>query len=1392
MLFLLFGNPLQAQFPGCGADDMQKQIEQQQPSIRQMNQLFERNWQAHQRSNQITSRQVYTIPVVVHLIHNNGPENLSDPQVQQAIDALNDGMRNRGAFNPQKGVDTEIEFCLAVRNPQGNPTTGITRNQSTLTQLLMEPQDTLMKDLIRWDPTQYLNIWIVNSITSQASGPGVAGYAYFPSSHGNREDGIVGEYTYFTSRQGDISVFVHEAGHYLGLYHTFSGGCTNSDCLLNGDRVCDTPPDGSTSSVACNASPNTCQTDEDDTSLQNPFRAQALGGMGDQPDMINNYMDYGDPVCTDAFTQGQKDRMVLALTTIRASLLQSLGCMSPCNTPVTAAFRMVNLPASVGTTLQLQSTSSSNVSTYDYEVNGQPLAQTANAQYTFTQKGIYIFSLRVTGPSANCFDMYRDTIEVFCEPRAQINGWQAYLLPGDTMALNAGNGGTFTWLVNGIIVGSSATFNYSSAQTGSVIIQLIVDNGHCKDTTMRVVQTGNCGVDDGAQKTYWALEDSLIMDFTLTPPIIRKEGSMLGFRFAGGPFLEHSVTISDEQENLLFYSNGQTVWDRNHQVMPNGSGILGHFSTDQGSIAFPDPDNPDIYYLFTLDAFENNYTNGLRYTKIDMRLRGGLGDVIPSQKNQFVMLTDTEHMHAVYHANGKDVWVVVGRDHRNGWTILRGDIVSILITAAGVQAPPIVTPIMLNGQTQNSGALRFSHNGQWLTRTNLLYQFNRQTGVPQLFMDFNPSIGVRGGVEFSPDDSKIYLTGIITGTVNNEIHQYDLSLGSPANILASKTLLYSNTATLFLGKMEMGKDKKLYGVTPRTAGLHVIHDPNLAGTACNFQAYGILYPNNSSSKSHNLPQYIRGKISTQSLALQTNKPNPCPGEQVKVWPKSLLGTYQLTFKVQGDATFQQVGDTLYLQPQEAGSVHVIAQFLNACETKEDTLYLQVKAGPLFDLGSDQVLCKPPVMVSVSFFPDVKYLWSDMQIGSQASFSQSGLYWLTATDSLSGCSYRDSISINPAPPAIPPDLGLDQLICEGGVYELKLTQHYPVIRWWDGSNQMTNTVHGSGKYWVDVEDICGNTFSDSINISLQQPNNRQMPDSAFFCPNEDIRIDMRSLSFTTYKWHDGIQGGIRTFSQAGIYYLSAWDTHNCVVYDTLVVHALPEYGPLNLPPSLTICNHDSLQVDVTTTGWIFYQWADGFTGAARSLNQAGTYHITATDANGCTDQASFQVHINTARPIPLQPEHSICLGDTLVTQLNGYGFSNFQWSDSSQSAVRKIWKPGIFGVKAIDSQGCLSIASTTIIVENCPYDVYMPNAFSPNGDAHNEWFSVTYRSDIVSYHLMIFNRWGQQIYNSKNPSIGWDGTYKGQSSPEGVYVYLLNFVAADGLSHQKKGTVTLLR
>jgi hypothetical protein len=173
--------------------------------------------------------------------------------------------------------------------------------------------------------TDYINVWLVRKI---CRGSGTSedpldcnkgGYGYYPATHGNVNNGVVNlSYVWGISELTSI-IHIHEFGHYLGLYHTFQGGCPNGDCLKNGDRVCDTPPDSRTSFSACGEPDNSCQTDADDTSENNPFQT-------DVDDLYENYMDYTSKSCQNTFTQGQADRMRSVVMEVRHSLLQSKGC----------------------------------------------------------------------------------------------------------------------------------------------------------------------------------------------------------------------------------------------------------------------------------------------------------------------------------------------------------------------------------------------------------------------------------------------------------------------------------------------------------------------------------------------------------------------------------------------------------------------------------------------------------------------------------------------------------------------------------------------------------------------------------------------------------------------------------------------------------------------------------------------------------------------------------------------------------------------------------------------------------------------------------------------------------------------------------------------------------
>ena len=214
----------------CFSDELLQKRLQENPSARAFHEALEQQcYQQIAAAAQKGTQAAYTIPVVVHIIHQNGPENISDLQVEQGIQHLNAAFANAGYYDNGDGVTTPFQFCLARRKPDGSPTNGIDRVQSVYTTMDQQFLDLTVKNLSRWDPTRYVNIWLVSYI-----GGSLAGYAYFPSAHGLDMDGIVMEAQYFGSTTAQSTVQANEMGHYLGLYHTFQYGCYNNDCLSDG------------------------------------------------------------------------------------------------------------------------------------------------------------------------------------------------------------------------------------------------------------------------------------------------------------------------------------------------------------------------------------------------------------------------------------------------------------------------------------------------------------------------------------------------------------------------------------------------------------------------------------------------------------------------------------------------------------------------------------------------------------------------------------------------------------------------------------------------------------------------------------------------------------------------------------------------------------------------------------------------------------------------------------------------------------------------------------------------------------------------------------------------------------------------------------------------------
>lgn len=311
-----------------------------------------------------SSHDIKYIPVVVHVIHTGGSENISDLQIQSQIEVLNEDYGKLvGTNGDGNGVDTKVRFCLAKKDPNGNCTNGIVRVYSTLAnhQTYERP---LLKELSFWDNARYMNIYVVKSITG-----GTLGYSSFPGGPPD-EDGIVVRHNYFgnvgTASSSLGRTTTHEAGHWFGLYHTFNGGC-GTDVCNDGDFVCDTPPVAS-ANFGC---PNI-------NSCSNEFP--------DVQDQVANYLDYTNDPCKSMFTAGQRDRIQATMNNIRTDIwtqsnLLSTGCdslyVSPPSCPVIANFSSLSTEICLMSSVQFTDISLNNATSWQwYFPGGTPSTST--------------------------------------------------------------------------------------------------------------------------------------------------------------------------------------------------------------------------------------------------------------------------------------------------------------------------------------------------------------------------------------------------------------------------------------------------------------------------------------------------------------------------------------------------------------------------------------------------------------------------------------------------------------------------------------------------------------------------------------------------------------------------------------------------------------------------------------------------------------------------------------------------------------------------------------------------------------------------------------------------------------------------------------------------------
>ncbi|MBX2871755.1 MAG: gliding motility-associated C-terminal domain-containing protein [Saprospiraceae bacterium] len=302
-----------------------------------------------------------------------------------------------------------------------------------------------------------------------------------------------------------------------------------------------------------------------------------------------------------------------------------------------------------------------------------------------------------------------------------------------------------------------------------------------------------------------------------------------------------------------------------------------------------------------------------------------------------------------------------------------------------------------------------------------------------------------------------------------------------------------------------------------------------------------------------------------------------------------------------------------------------------------------------------------------------------------------------------------------------------------------------------------------------------------------------------CPGGQTQLNTSFLA-ETYRWRPAagldnatIRNPIAEPDTTTTYYLQATDDCGQHFADTVTVFVEGESIALDFPTDTTICDAANYLIDATIPG-ASYLWSDGSTNSQLNVTATGTYTLSIQTA-ACEAFYSQQVNFGSPPKPNLPTDTLICEGSNPALDAT-VPLGNYLWNDGSSTSTLAISSSGTYSVTISNACGN-STASTQVRLQSCDTQLYIPTAFSPNGDGINDQFLLQSPFSLEIEQFQIFDRWGNQVFSRSGSFLldetqGWDGTFRGRPLPIGPYIYFLKLIKIDGTSEIKSGEINIIR
>ena len=461
---------------------------------------------------------------------------------------------------------------------------------------------------------------------------------------------------------------------------------------------------------------------------------------------------------------------------------------------------------------------------------------------------------------------------------------------------------------------------------------------------------------------------------------------------------------------------------------------------------------------------------------------------------------------------------------------------------------------------------------------------------------------------------------------------------------------------------------------------------------------------------------------------------------------------------------------------------------NDCGEANDTIHISESNITTVNLGNDTTLCFGETLLLQPGTGYLEYVWQNGSTEMQFYVTEPGIYYVTVQDNCGTGS--DTVNIGYSP-EISLDLGNDSILCEFESIMLSPGSGFANYVWQDGSTAPFYVAQDAGTYWVEVTDGNNCNAQDEIFIDQLILSVDLGVDTAL-CPGAEIILSP-DQSFDGYIWLDSLcfDPDFITDS-AGIFWVTCFDSVDqkvCYKTDSITIDQLNVPLSPEFHEEYAFCPKEEIEINAGVGNDFNYLWNGFLHDSILLVQDSGLYIISISNVCDTIFDSVFIFYY----PTPYVQIIAYTISQNEFFLSVNQGFESYFWSTGISDSTILVDIPGTYWIEVANEYDCKATDSIVIEPTNC--DIFIPNLLTPNNDLSNDYFFIE-GMNIQDANILIFNRWGEKVFQSEDKNFTWDGTKNGHDCSEGTYYYIISYYCNNFKQNlqqiKRKGTITLLR